>query len=150
VRKHTEGELLASLRLRIASAKKRHGEGGSNTVSMSYAQAERLLEMAKTPPEAVSMTKEMDVRDVVKLAREAKLPKYMFDTNDGRLALMRFAERLAKERPTITTVEFCGKPVAAPCAIEEQCQYGRGRDAMKRGCKKCDYPNCFCERKGGT
>jgi hypothetical protein len=36
------------------------------------------------------MTPDMDVRYVVKLAREAKLPKYMFDTNDGRLALMRF------------------------------------------------------------
>ena len=36
------------------------------------------------------MTKEIDVRDVVKLAKDAKLPKYMFDTNDGRRALMRF------------------------------------------------------------
>ena len=37
----------------------------------------------------------LDALDVVKLAKAAKLPKYMHDTNDGREALMRFAELLA-------------------------------------------------------
>lgn len=34
--------------------------------------------------------------------------------------------------PSMTTVEFCGKPVAAPCAIEEQCQYGAIPDTVLR------------------
>jgi hypothetical protein len=151
VRKHTEGELLASLRLRIDGAKKRHRAGGSNTVSMSFTQAERLLEMAKMPPEAVSMTKEMDVRDVVKLAREAKLPKYMFDTNDGRLALMRFAERLAKMKcKKCDQLERELADALLDAALHRNAAEQLGdmaRDASPK-CKKCDYPNCFCERKG--
>jgi hypothetical protein len=102
VRKHTEGELLASLRLRIASAKKRRSEGGSNTVSMSYAQAERLLEMAKR-----------NCKKCDQLERE--LADALLDAALHRNA----AEQLGD----------------------------MARDASPK-CKKCDYPNCFCERKG--
>jgi hypothetical protein len=50
--------------------------------------------------------------------------------------LVRAAAALRSARPeaAFTTVEFCGKPAAAPCAIEEQCQFGKDRDNIIEAC----------------
>jgi hypothetical protein len=95
------------------------------------------------------MSEEMDVRDVVKLAREAKLPKYMFDTNDGRLALMRFAERLAKmkcKKCDQLERELADARLDAALHRNAAEQLGdMARDATAAKCQRCDYPNCFCK-----
>jgi enoyl-CoA hydratase/carnithine racemase len=45
----------------------------------------------------------------------------------------------AQPEAALTTVEFCGKPAAAPCAIAEQCQYGKDSDTIIEACAQvCD------------
>ena len=76
--------------------------------------------------------------------------------NDDAVAMVwekddaeRFVAALNSVRPeaggtSFTTVEFCGKPAAAPCAIEEQCQYGKDRDMVIEECAK------VCESRAGS
>jgi hypothetical protein len=109
-------------------------------VSMSYAQAERLLEMAKTPPGQPSES------EAIKTS-----PPEIPDNSFGSPTPPR-----GKALEYLTDLANAFDPVEGDVQFDPA-SWSRIRNAIydlstssPSKCQRCDYPNCFCERKGST
>jgi hypothetical protein len=89
---------------------------------MSYAQAERLLEMAKTPPGQPSETSAISLTalEALRFLLDHGIDDYWIETAEGQAAYQA-ARSLLSEGSTPSSA------MAPP------------------KCMRCDYPNCFCK-----